>query len=92
MSEQKQVTPEELEALRSLQRDYYALINKLGGLELNVLDTKKLLNSLESQKEETLKDIDTLSEKEKQLVVSLREKYGNVEIDPNTGNIILPQA
>jgi len=80
MSETKKLTPEELDLVRSLRRDYSNLTISLGELELQ-------LNNINQEKQQLLESHKQLLEKEKQTAQQLQEKYGQGTIDLETGEI-----
>jgi len=80
MSEQKTVTPEELQELRSVRDETDSQIINLGQLEYQktLIDLQK-----EAIKSAMLKS----KEREKELSDRLMQKYGNVTVDIDTGII-----
>ena len=88
MSETKKLTTEELQQIKEMQSQYNKFIFDLGSIEAqlqNVLATKV---AIETEKNNVLEDIKKLGEREKELVNTLQEKYGNGSIDIETGEII----
>ena len=87
MSETKQLTPEELQQIKDLQRQYNQFVFELGSIEAqlqNVLATK---TAVETEKSNILEDIKKLGEREKEVISTLQGKYGVGNIDPETGVI-----
>jgi hypothetical protein len=80
MSEIKTLTAEELEAVKSIKRDYSALSISLGEIELQKA-------SLDREKQTLLSQQVQLIEREETIAKSLSEKYGNGTIDIETGII-----
>lgn len=80
MSEVKTVTPEELQALKSLRDESDKYIINLGQIQYQ----RVLLQVQEDQfKEGLLK----LKSAEKEITDKLTEKYGNIIVDIETGTI-----
>lgn len=82
---EKQLTPEELETLKTLQTKTNQITLQFGQLYLN----KNRLNEQEVQLKEILKD---LEQEETTLAKSLSDKYGNGTLDLDTGKITLVEA
>jgi prefoldin subunit 5 len=87
MSETKQLTPEELQQIKDLQRQYNQFVFELGSLEAqlqNILANKSLV---ETEKGNVLEDLKKLGEREKEVISTLQAKYGVGNINPETGEI-----
>lgn len=87
MSETKQLSPEELQQIKDLQRQYNQFVFELGSIEAqlqNVLATKA---AVETEKSNILEDLKKLGEREKEVISTLQGKYGVGNIDPETGVI-----
>ena len=80
VTEKKFLEKEELEKLHGLQEKTKALVVELGEIEL----VRVQLDVRRNQAEEFLT---TISEEESTLISSLSEKYGKVNINPETGEI-----
>ena len=81
--------PEELQALKDQQAQYSKTINELGILNLQKSDLQRSINRVDQELENTLKDINSLRVKAEELQTSLVEKYGNIDVDLNTGEFIV---
>jgi predicted nucleic acid-binding Zn-ribbon protein len=79
--ENKFVTQEEMDEIKSVQKDYEKVSKDLGGIELHKI-------ALEEQKQGLINFINQIREKEMDLGKRLNEKYGEVSINPLTGEII----
>jgi chromosome segregation ATPase len=88
MSETKKLTQEELQSIQELQKQFNQFIFELGNVEAQIQGLLHQKSLLETEKEGIVSDIKTLTNKEKDLVTSLQEKYGNGSIDPQTGEIV----
>ncbi len=78
MSEQIQLSKEELENIKQLQTTQQNLINNFGQVEYQ-------LQVLETQKDKLIESLAQLREEEVNLGKSLTEKYGNGSIDLESG-------
>lgn len=87
MSETKQLTPEELQQIQDLQKQYNQFVFDLGNIEAQLQNVYKAETDLKAEKANIVEDIAKLGEREKQLVESLQSKYGNGNINPQTGEI-----
>jgi chromosome segregation ATPase len=83
-----QLTQEELHSIKDLQARYNQTAFEIGNLEIQLSTYKKYVVSLEEEKANLLKDITSIEEKEKELTNQLVSKYGNGNINPETGEII----
>lgn len=72
---EKQLTPEELQQVKSLQEQTQKVTMQLGTLEIRKIQLKDLIMSLQQQEE--------------QLAKSLSDKYGNGTLDIDTGKIAI---
>ena len=82
---EKQLTPEELETLKTLQIKTNQVTLQFGQLYLS----KNRLDEQEAQLKEILK---SLEQEESTLAKSLSDKYGNGTLDLDTGKITLVEA
>jgi hypothetical protein len=86
-TETKQLTTEELHQIQELQKQYNQFVFDLGSIEAQVQGLLAQKELLEKEKNGVLSDIKTLGDKERELVVTLQEKYGTGNINPQTGEI-----
>ena len=87
MSENKKLTPEELQQITEMQQQYNKFVFELGSMEAqlqNVLATKA---AIETEKANVLEDIKKLGEREKEVISTLQAKYGVGNIDIQSGEI-----
>tara|TARA_B100000131_G_C17599752_1_gene402951 strand:+ start:161 stop:460 length:300 start_codon:yes stop_codon:yes gene_type:complete len=84
MSEVK-FTDEEINSLKQLQEDYLNVQNKFGQISITRINLGNQLDELDRIEEETGNDFTTIQQKEKTLVDSLTEKYGQGSLDPQSG-------
>jgi flagellar biosynthesis chaperone FliJ len=82
-----QLTPEELQQIKDLQSKYNQTIFEIGASEAQLIAFQQGIDKLQKAKEGLLSDLSTIEQKESELVKSLQEKYGQGEIDIETGEI-----
>lgn len=78
MSDQIQLSPEELDNIKQLQATQQNLISRFGQVEYQ-------LQVLETQKDKLVESLAQLQEEETNLGRVLTEKYGNGSIDIDSG-------
>jgi hypothetical protein len=76
----KAIEKQELETLRELNKSFIELRTKLADLEI-------ANRNIQSQKNLVFSDMDKLSSEFKSIEADLLEKYGNVKINLETGEI-----
>jgi hypothetical protein len=76
----KAIEKQELETLRELNKSFVELRTKLADLEI-------ANRNIQSQKNLVFSDMDKLSSEFKSIEADLLEKYGNVKINLETGEI-----
>jgi len=77
----------ELNSLQNLKSSQEELIYKLGWITLQVQSLQEEIVDLKTKKEEIVKDIEEVEEKESDLRKDLMKKYGDVSIDIKTGEV-----
>jgi flagellar biosynthesis chaperone FliJ len=82
-----QLTTEELQQIKDLQSKYNQTIFEIGASEAQLIAFQQGIDKLQKAKEGLLSDLTTIEQKESELVKSLQEKYGQGEIDIETGEI-----
>ena len=80
VTENKVLTQEELQTLKTIQEETQALIGELGEIELIKIQ-------LENRRKRAEDFLIELEEKEKSFTNSVIETYGRVNINPQTGEI-----
>ena len=78
--EKKFLTEEELKTLKEIQNQTQALIVELGEIEITKLQ-------LEDRKEKAKIFLQTLTQREKDFSKSMFDKYGDINIIPESGEI-----
>lgn len=86
---EKMLTAQEIVSLKDLNKDFGKTLNSLGDIEvkLNLLNQKE--KELLKEKEGLLSDYNTLRSKETEITNQLLEKYGEGQIDIESGKIEL---
>ena len=87
MSETKKLTTEELQQIKDLQTQYNRFIFELGNIEAQLQNLLSAKINIETEKNNVWDDIKKLGEREKELIDTLQEKYGNGNINIETGEI-----
>ena len=82
-----QLTPEELKSIKDLQSKYNQTIFELGASEAQILAFQQGIEKLQEAKKGLLSDLTTIEQKETELVKTMQEKYGQGNINPETGEI-----
>ena len=82
-----QLTPEELDSIKSLQSKYNQTIFEIGASEAQLIAFQQGISKLQKTKEGLVSDLTTIEQKESELVKSLQEKYGVGNINPENGEI-----
>ena len=83
--QQTQLTPEELKQLQEQQQQYTQLLTELGTIEVILEDLNKQLALKKDEKENVFNNIKSLRESADFLQKQLVDKYGNIDVDLNTG-------
>ena len=81
------LTTEELESIKQLQSKYNQTIFEIGAAEAQRLVFEEQSTKLAEAKRGLLSDLKTIEQKETELIKSLQEKYGEGNINPETGEI-----
>lgn len=82
-----QLTPEELQPIKELHSKYNQTVFEMGIIETQILTFEKNIEKLREDKKNLLSDLDTIEQKESELIKSLDTKYGGGAINPETGEI-----
>jgi len=90
MSEQvgKEFEQQDVDAVKILQSDYATNTAQIGQVEVELHLLKKRLDEIQNLRVELFANYESLQEKEKALVQSLNEKYGDGVLDLDTGRFI----
>jgi hypothetical protein len=90
MSEQttKEFEQQDIESVKALQSDYATNTAQIGQVEVELHLLKKRLNEIENIRTELFDKYVILQQKEKELVESLNQKYGDGVLDLDSGKFI----
>ena len=83
----KKLTPEEINSITYLQKEYNTKIFELGSIEAQLSLIQSQIKELDAEKNSILDNLNKIGEKEKGLVDALQLKYGTGEIDLENGVI-----
>jgi hypothetical protein len=84
----KKLSQEEIAQLRLLQSDYAELIANLGQVEISILVLEKQIEQLKkTQKDPLYVKLGEIQQQESYLAKTLTEKYGEGQINIETGEI-----
>jgi len=88
MSEEvKKLTEEEIAQIKEMQTQYNKFVFELGSVEAQLSEVAAHRIAMETEKNNILGDIKSLTVREKELLTSLQEKYGVGNINIETGEI-----
>jgi len=82
-----QLTQEELQSIKDLQSKYNQTILEIGAAEAQSIVFQENIEKLTEAKKGLVSDLKTIEQKESELVKSLQEKYGEGNINIETGEI-----
>ena len=81
------LTKEELQEFKEINTSYQQAIFDLGVLSLNLNDVEQKLNDLKGEKIDLLNHVKTVTERQQEMSVKLGEKYGDKQVDLETGEL-----
>jgi len=88
MSESVKFTDEEMKELKEIQESYVEVQNNLGQTQVSILRLEQQRDNLFNY-ENTLKEkFFKVQEDEKKFIEKVTEKYGDGELNPNTGEFL----
>ena len=87
----EKLTPEELQSIKDLQSKYNQTIFEIGAAEAQLIVFQQNIDKLQEAKKGLVSDLTTIEKKESELVASLQEKYGQGNINIETGEITTVQ-
>ena len=85
--ENLKLTAEELEQVNKMAQMFQQTVYEIGNIESAINAAKKHIIQLDEQKQMLFSDLETLETKEVELATTLREKYGDGTINPQTGEV-----
>lgn len=81
----RKLDKEHLEQIQTLQQGYAENANILGNIAIERHTLRMRLDQIESEEHDKLQQIETLKQQESELIVKLRERYGEGEINIQDG-------
>ena len=85
----QKLTNEEITQLKTLQSDYAKLIAQLGQVEISVLVLEKQIEQIkQTQKDPLYTRLGEIQQQEADVAKQLTEKYGDGQINLETGEIL----
>jgi predicted nucleic acid-binding Zn-ribbon protein len=81
------LTKEELQEFKEINTAYQQAIFDLGILSVAFNETEQKLNDLKGEKIDLVNHIKTVTERQQELSVKLGEKYGDKQVDLETGEL-----
>jgi tyrosine-protein phosphatase YwqE len=85
--ETQKLTSEELDQVTKLAQMFQQTVYEVGMIENTIYNFNKEINKLNEDKKRLFVDLATLETKEIEVANSLRTKYGEGNINPQTGEI-----
>jgi hypothetical protein len=86
----QKLTIDEINQLKSLQSDYAKLIAELGQVEISILVLEKQIEQIkQTQKDPLYLRLGEIQQHESHIAKQLTEKYGDGQINLETGEIIV---
>ena len=85
MTENVKFTEEELNSLKEIQNKYLEIQDKFGNITISRINLKIQADELSRVEEETKGEFLDYQTKEKELVDEITKKYGQGQLDPQTG-------
>jgi len=82
-----QLLPEELQSIKDLQSRYNQTIFEIGAAQAQLMAFQEQIDKLNEGKKHLLSDLKSIEQKETELVKSLEVKYGQGNINIETGEI-----
>tara|TARA_Y100001938_G_C7882357_1_gene325618 strand:+ start:172 stop:480 length:309 start_codon:yes stop_codon:yes gene_type:complete len=91
LENQSKFSEDEMKTIKELQSTYVALQNSLGQIGISRIRLQQQEEAYDKAEENIRKGFSEAQEKEKEFVKSINEKYGDGNLDINTG-IFTPKS
>ena len=88
MAEETKFSKEELKKIKEVQQKYVDIQNELGQISMARIKLSRQIRSLDENEDNLAQSFDKNQTEENDLVSSIREKYGDGILDPQTGTFI----
>jgi 2C-methyl-D-erythritol 2,4-cyclodiphosphate synthase len=85
--ENLKLTAEELEQVNKMAQMFQQTVYEIGSIENSIYSAEQHIAKLKEQKQVLFSDLVSLETKEVELATTLREKYGDGTINPQTGEV-----
>ena len=85
MAEDIKFTEDEMTSLKQLQEDYTTKQEQLGQISVQRILLNQQIDSLQQRQEQLEKEYVEVQQREQGFVKTLNDKYGQGQLDPNTG-------
>lgn len=85
--ENLKLTTEELEQVNKMAQMFQQTVFEIGSIENEIHNAEQHIAKLKKQKQVLFDDLTSLETKEVELATTLREKYGDGTINPQTGEV-----
>ena len=85
--ENLKLTTEELEQVNKMAQMFQQTVFEIGSIENEIHNAEQHIAKLKEQKQVLFSDLVSLETKEVELATTLREKYGDGTINPQTGEV-----
>lgn len=81
------LTKEELQEFKEINTAYQKAVFDLGILEIDITNTKQALDNLNGSKIDLMDHLREVTTKQQEMSVKLGEKYGDKQVDLETGEL-----
>ena len=83
----EKLTKEELQEFKEVNADYQKAVFDLGILEIDIANAKQTLDNLNGSKIDLIDHLRQVTTKQQEMSVKLGEKYGDKQVDLETGEL-----
>ena len=84
----EKLSAEDLKKIQDLNLEYNSLVQQVGTSEVKYRQLNKEISNLTKDKSTMIDSIEIILGKEKELAEEIKQKYGDIQFDINTGDII----
>ncbi len=85
MAEDVKFTEDEMKEIDDIQKSYFDIQNKFGQVRIARLKLEQQLESLDNEEDNLHKNFDNIQNDEKTFLENITEKYGEGNLNPDTG-------
>jgi hypothetical protein len=83
----EKLTDKELKEFKEINAAYQQAIFDLGIVSINLSEIEQKLNDLKGEKIDLINQVKVVTEKQQEMGVKLGEKYGDKQVDLETGEL-----